>query len=85
MLPILRQALDQLSLSDRWLIRQLFWHRATEGRLEDGLRDLLRNDRWRERGEAGRRYVEQVFSIEHSMDAHIRAYETAVTRAGGSR
>jgi len=36
--PILRQALDQLSLSDRWLIRQLFWHRATEGRLAVTLR-----------------------------------------------
>ena len=69
-----------LSFTDPDGFATRFGHRATEGRLEEGLRDLLRNDGWRELGEAGRRYVERVFSIEHSMDEHLRAYETALTR-----
>ena len=69
-----------LSFTDPDGFATRFGHRATEGRLEEGLRDLLRNDGWRELGEAGRRYVERVFSIEHAMDEHLRAYETALTR-----
>lgn len=67
-----------LSFADPDGFATRFGTQARQGRLEDGLRDLLRDGRWRTLGEAGRRHVEQVFSIEHSIDEHLRAYERAL-------
>jgi glycosyltransferase involved in cell wall biosynthesis len=60
-----------------------FGHRATEGGLAEGLRELLRDDRWRTLGEEGRKHVERVFSVESAMAAHLRAYEAALLRRRG--
>jgi glycosyltransferase involved in cell wall biosynthesis len=67
-----------LSFSDPDGFATRFGHQAAEGRLEEGLRELLRDDRWRDLGEAGRRHVERVFSIDHAMDAHLAAYDGAL-------
>ena len=74
-----------LSFTDPDGFATRFGCQATEGRLEEGLRSLLRDDRWRALGEAGRRHVEQVFSIEHAIDEHLRAYDSALTRTGSER
>ncbi len=67
-----------LSFADPDGFATRFGVQAREGRLEEGLRELLRNDRWRERGKTGRRHVERIFSIEHAIDEHLRAYEDAM-------
>ena len=58
-----------------------------EGALKEGLRELLRENRWKALGEEGRRHVEQVFSTENAMKAHCQAYEEVIRqkRGGGSR
>jgi glycosyltransferase involved in cell wall biosynthesis len=67
-----------LSFADPDRFATRFGRLAPEGRLEEGLRDLLRDDRWRALGEAGRRHVERVFSIQHAMGEHLQAYERAL-------
>lgn len=73
-----------LSFSDPDGFATRFGRQAQEGQLEDGLRYLLRENRWQTLGEEGRQYVERVFSIENAMDAHDRAYDAAIrqTRRG---
>jgi glycosyltransferase involved in cell wall biosynthesis len=39
-----------------------------------GLRWLLENGRWRQRGEAGMRYARKVFDLEASIQRHMRIY-----------
>ena len=69
-----------LSFEDPDGFASRFGRRAEEGRLDDKLRELLEGDLWAALGESGREYVEGVFSIEHSLDAHERAYEAALGR-----
>ena len=71
-----------LSFTDPDGFATRFGRRAHEGRLEEGLRDLLRDNEWAKLGQAGREHVERVFSIEHTMDAHLRAYESAIRHRG---
>jgi len=54
---------------------------AQEGRLREALQFLLAENRWKERGEAGYRYVNQIFSTDKAMEAHLAAYR-AVLGAG---
>jgi glycosyltransferase involved in cell wall biosynthesis len=72
-----------LSFADPDGFATRFGHHAEEGQLEAGLRTLLEGRRWRALGEAGRDYVERVFSIDNAMAAHDHAYLTAIeaTRA----
>ena len=58
-----------------------FGRRAEQGRLDDKLRELLEGDLWSALGESGRAYVEGIISIEHSLDAHERAYDAALRLA----
>ena len=77
-----------LSFADPDGFATRFGVQAQEGQLETGLRELLRDDRWRALGETGRMHVEQVFSIEHAIDAHLQAYDNAIrdnSRMGGSQ
>lgn len=67
-----------LSFTDPDGFASRFGHLAREGHLAEGLRTLLDGNRWRMLGEAGRQYVERVFSISNAMDAHARAYEAAI-------
>lgn len=40
-----------------------------------GMRALLKDDRWRELGRAGRRYVEEVFAMDQAIDRHLAVYK----------
>ena len=51
---------------------------AQEGRLAEGLRTLLVEDRWRALGENGFREVESEFATEPSIAAHLRMYRQLV-------
>jgi glycosyltransferase involved in cell wall biosynthesis len=57
---------------DRFATR--FGVHVKSGDFAGGLAELLRDDRWRERGEAGRRYVLQTFELNHAVDAHLAVY-----------
>jgi glycosyltransferase involved in cell wall biosynthesis len=39
-----------------------------------GLTGLLQQDRWRTRGEAGRKYISETFELERAVDAHLAVY-----------
>lgn len=41
---------------------------------DEGLRWLLEENRWRERGDAGHNFVASTFSVENAMAAHLQAY-----------
>ena len=41
----------------------------------EGLAWLLKNDRWREKGFAGHRYVRENFELECAIDRHVEVYE----------
>lgn len=73
-----------LSFTDPGGLATRFGRRAADGRIEDGLRELLEGDRWAKLGAAGREYVEDVYSIEQALAAHELAYEAAL-RASTSR
>lgn len=47
---------------------------VSEGNLGDGLTELVAQDRWKQAGEAGYQYVNDVFSVDRAMDAHLDLY-----------
>lgn len=49
-----------------------------------GLTELLREDRWRERGEAARRYIADRFELEKAIDAHMAAYHHTMNQRRAS-
>ena len=53
-----------------------FGHLVQGGDYSAGLSSLLHNDRWRERGQAGRTFVRERFSNDVVIDRHIALYET---------
>ena len=69
-----------LSFTDPDGFATRFGRQVQEGGLKDGLSDLVSDHRWTRLGEAGRVHVERIFSIEHAMNAHVRAYEDAIGR-----
>jgi len=59
-----------------------FGYHVQNGDFSAGLRWLLRDDRWRERGEAGRAHVRERFATDIAIDRHLAFYEEALARAG---
>ena len=55
-----------------------FGHCAVEGRLAEGLAWLLAEGRWKQRGDAGRSYVNAHFATDRAMDSHLQAYQSAI-------
>ena len=45
-----------------------------------GLTELLRDDRWRARGEVGRKYIAETFELERAIDAHLAVYHQTMNR-----
>lgn len=64
-----------LSFADPDEFASKFGVLATEGRLRDGLTALLKENRWKQAGEAGYKYVKNVFSVDRAMDAHLDLYQ----------
>lgn len=52
-----------------------FGYHVTDEELDEGLRFLLEEDRWRERGEKGYAYVSEVHKLGRVIGRHIAAYE----------
>ncbi|HUS79044.1 MAG TPA: glycosyltransferase family 4 protein [Patescibacteria group bacterium] len=52
-----------------------FGYHAVRGDLDDGLRLLLKEDLWRERGRAGFTYVSEVHETGRVIDQHLSVYE----------
>ena len=55
-----------------------FGYHAENDDFEEGLRFLLENDRWRERGELGYQYVKETFELNKSIQMHIDIYKELV-------
>jgi glycosyltransferase involved in cell wall biosynthesis len=45
-----------------------------------GLKELLQDDRWRARGEAGRKYIGETFELEEAIDAHLAVYHQTMNQ-----
>jgi len=53
---------------------------AQPGELAEGLRQLLRDDTWRGRGDAGYDYVRGVYSTEAAIDRHLEVYRQVLEK-----
>jgi glycosyltransferase involved in cell wall biosynthesis len=58
-----------------------FGYHAADGDLDRGLRFLLEEDNWREKGEMGYAYVSDVHETGKVIDRHIAAYEDLLEAA----
>lgn len=56
---------------------------AASGDFAKGLRVLLQDDAWRERGEAGFRYVREHYEPDIAVSRHVRLYESVLETQGG--
>lgn len=52
-----------------------FGHAARNDDFATGLETLLRNDRWRDKGEAAHRFMLETFELQHAMERHLEAYQ----------
>lgn len=57
-----------------------FGYHVTDGDYSAGLEWLLEEDRWRERGEAGRAHVRQHFATDVAIDRHLSFYDEVLAR-----
>ena len=53
-----------------------FGYHAQNDDFEDGLRQLLEDDRWRKRGERGYQYIKDTFELNKSIQKHIDIYRS---------
>jgi glycosyltransferase involved in cell wall biosynthesis len=71
-----------LSLKDPDGFASRFGAVATDDTLEDRLGWLLAENRWRERGLAGREFVRQEFATPRAVDLHLEAYASLLASGG---
>jgi len=57
-------------------IAERFGHHAADDDFAAGLAWLLEGDRWRARGEAGRRFVQDRYDLERAVDKHMEVYRS---------
>lgn len=74
-----------LSITDPDRVASRFGVRAEEGQLQAGLERLLAEERWRRLGEDGHVWLAERFATEPALQAHLRAYETAIGKARQER
>lgn len=72
-----------LSFTDPDGFAHRFGRVAREGRLAEGLAELLENDRWQELGEAGHRAVDAEFATDRAIDAHLALYRSLQEQGKG--
>jgi glycosyltransferase involved in cell wall biosynthesis len=63
-----------LSSVDPGGVTQRFGHYVRNDDFATGLAELLEDDAWREKGEAGWEYVRESFEIESVIDRHLQVY-----------
>jgi glycosyltransferase involved in cell wall biosynthesis len=56
-----------------------FGYYVTDGDLDEGLRCLLEDDIWEERGERGFAYVSEVHELDRVVDLHLATYEALLS------
>jgi len=56
-----------------------FGYHVVDGDLDEGLRCLLEDDAWRERGGRGFAYVTDVHELNRVIDLHLDAYEALLS------
>ena len=64
-----------LSFTDPDKFATRFGVRAEEGRLADGLAELIANSRWKQAGEEAYQYVKNIFSEDKAIQAHLDLYQ----------
>jgi glycosyltransferase involved in cell wall biosynthesis len=52
-----------------------FGYHVSDGDLDRGLRNLLEDEAWKEKGEKGHAYVSEVHETGRAIDRHLEAYE----------
>ncbi len=52
-----------------------FGYRVIDDNYANGLRTLLNNNTWREKGQLGMKYTRETFSLEKSIQEHVKEYE----------
>ena len=52
-----------------------FGYHAKDENFAEGLKFLLENNRWKERGERGYYYVKRTFEMDQAIDLHVKEYE----------
>ena len=57
-----------------------FGYHVREGRYDSGLDWLLEDERWKLRGEMGRRYVSEVHEFERVIDLHVKEYKRLLSK-----
>lgn len=72
-----------LSFSDPDQFASRFGGVAQEGRLKEGLQELLDNNRWQKLGQDAYRQTEAEFSVDHSINAHLDLYRRLLAQKGG--
>jgi glycosyltransferase involved in cell wall biosynthesis len=55
-----------------------FGFHAKENDFEKGIQFLLKNDRWKDRGEKGYQYIKNTFEINRAMENHINIYKDII-------
>lgn len=58
-----------------------FGYHAVGSSLQEGLSALLKGDAWREKGQAGFRYVLEHYELQQAIDRHIAVYERTLGRS----
>jgi hypothetical protein len=58
-----------------------FGYFAQDENFADGVKYLLVDNRWKEHGERGYRYVKETFATEKAMRLHLNAYESLLNRS----
>jgi len=73
-----------LSATDPDEFASNFGYHAADDDFARGLANLLEENRWRQRGEAGRDYVGKVFSLTSAIDRHIQVYTELLENRPGA-
>ncbi|MCZ6800252.1 MAG: glycosyltransferase family 4 protein [Nitrospirae bacterium] len=56
-----------------------FGYHVLDDRFDEGLRKLLDNNKWKEQGERGRRYIQEHFELNRAMDNHMAMYQQLIS------
>lgn len=55
-----------------------FGYHVMDDRFDEGLKFLLTQNRWKERGNVGRQYVQKNFELDHAMTLHLELYDRLI-------
>jgi len=65
-------------------VTERFGYFAKNGSFEEGLKILLENNSWENKGELGRNYVQENYELEYSIEKHIGIYNKMLNGNGNA-